>query len=70
MKEIKAVVLGSVNKTLLAGVLAVAPVLSTLVADTLAPGQTYVQLNVAQAQVKAKNKQFESRLCQGSGGSL
>lgn len=65
MKEIKAVVLGSVNKTLLAGVLAVAPVLSTLVADTVAPGQTYIQSNVAHAQVKAGNKQFETRRLPG-----
>src|SRR5690606_13500162 len=65
MKEIKAVVLGAVNKTLLAGVLAVTPVLSTLVADTIAPGQTLIKLDVVNAQVRAKNKQFEPRRLPG-----
>lgn len=65
MKEIKTVVLSAVNKTLLAGVLTVAPILSTLVADTVVPGQTYIQLDVAQAQVKAKNKTFEPRRLPG-----
>jgi tetratricopeptide (TPR) repeat protein len=65
VKEMRAVVFGAVNKTLLAGVLAVAPLLSTLVADVVAPGQTYIQWNVAQAQVKAKNKTFEPRRLPG-----
>lgn len=66
MKNMKTAVLGNVNKVLLAGMLAVAPVLSTLVVDVVAPNQTFINLGQAQAQiVKAKNKQFESRRLPG-----
>lgn len=66
MKNMKTAVLGNVNKALLAGMLAVAPVLSTLVVDVVAPNQTFINLGQAQAQVvKAKNKQFESRRLPG-----
>lgn len=65
MKEIKAVVLHAVNKTLLAGVLVVTPVLSTLLANSLVPEQTLFTSGVAQAQVKAKNKTFEPRRLPG-----
>lgn len=66
MKKMKTAVLSHVNKALLAGVLAVSPVVSTLVVDAVAPGQTLINLGQAQAQVvKAKNKQFESRRLPG-----
>lgn len=65
MREMKEAMLGTVGKTLLVGVLAVAPMMSTLVADAVAPGQTYVKLGVAHAQVKAKNKTFEQRRLPG-----
>lgn len=65
MREMKVAILGTVSKTLLAGVLAVAPIMSTLVVDAVVPGQTYVKLGVAHAQVKAKNKTFEQRRLPG-----
>lgn len=65
MKEIKTIVLSAVNKTLLAGVLVVTPVLSTLLANFVAPEQTLLQVGVAHAQVKAKNKTFEPRRLPG-----
>jgi tetratricopeptide (TPR) repeat protein len=70
MKDIKAVVLSSLNKTLIAGVLTITPVLSVLVADTLVPGQSFVTLGMAHAQVKARNKTFEARRLPGSSQSF
>lgn len=65
MREMKAAVMGAASKALLAGVLAVAPIMSTLIADAVAPGQTFIKLDIAQAQVKAKNKTFEPRRLPG-----
>lgn len=65
MKEMKAVVLNAVNKTLLAGVLALTPVLTTLVANSVVPEQAFIKLDVVEAQVRAKNKTFEPRRLPG-----
>lgn len=50
-----------VNKTLLATLLVASPVLVSFTANTINPEQSVFTAGLAQAQVKAKNKQFEKR---------
>ncbi len=64
-KVISAVLKGSFQKTLLAGVLLVVSVVSGMLADTVAPGQTLLTAGQAHAQVKAGNKTFEARRLPG-----
>lgn len=53
MRQVFPAVSVALNRTLLAGLIAVTPVLANNVLSTVAPG---VQVSVVQAQVKAKNK--------------
>ena len=65
MKSFKSIVSTALNKTLLASVLAITPGVVTLVATSVAPSQTLIKFDVVEAQVKAKNKQFEPRRLPG-----
>ena len=65
MKPFKSVVSDTLNKTLLATLLAVAPGAATMLANSVSPGQSLIAFDVAEAQVKAKNKQFEPRRLPG-----
>ena len=65
MKSFKSIVSTALNKTLLASVLAITPGVVTLVATSVAPSQTLIRFDVVEAQVKAKNKQFEPRRLPG-----
>lgn len=58
------------NKTLLATFLVASPVLVSFTANTINPSQTLFVSGVAQAQVKAKNKQFEKRTIPTVGESV
>lgn len=65
MKPFRAVVSTSLSKALLVSALVVAPGIITLASSAVAPGQTLIQFDVANAQVKAKNKTFEPRRLPG-----
>lgn len=65
MKPFKAIVSGTLHKTMLAGLLTVTPAIATFVATSAFPNQTLVRFDVAEAQVKAKNKTFEPRRLPG-----
>lgn len=61
MRHVLPVVSVALNKTLLATVLAVTPLLVSFSANTLIPEQTVFTSGIAQAQVKAKDKKFGDR---------
>src|SRR5690554_365550 len=65
MKPFRAIVSATLHKTMLAGLLAVTPAVVTLVATSAFPTQTLIRFDVAEAQVKAKNKTFEPRRLPG-----
>src|SRR5690606_26484803 len=65
MKPFRAIVSGTLHKTMLAGLLTVTPAVATLVATSAFPTQTLIRFDVAEAQVKAKNKMFEPRRLPG-----
>ncbi|MGB3609258.1 MAG: hypothetical protein WA987_02685 [Cellvibrio sp.] len=65
MKSFTSIVSTALNRTLLASVLAITPGVVTLVATSVAPNQTLIKFDVAEAQVKAKNKTFEPRRLPG-----
>lgn len=65
MKDAKAIVVSVFSKTLLAGALAVTPVMASLVATAVVPSQSVFTAGIAQAQVKARNKTFEQRRLPG-----
>lgn len=59
-----------VNKTLLATLLVASPALLSFTANSINPEQTVFSIGVVQAQVKAKNKQFEKRTLPGTSESV
>lgn len=65
MKSFTSIVSTALNRTLLASVLAITPGVVTLIATSVAPGQTLIKFDAAEAQVKAKNKTFEPRRLPG-----
>jgi tetratricopeptide (TPR) repeat protein len=63
-------VCGLINKTCLATLLVAAPAVIGFVANSISPEQNLFVSGIAQAQVKAKNKQFEKRTPPGVGESV
>lgn len=61
MRQVLPAVSVALNKTLLATVLAVAPLFLGMAATTVVPSQSVFVAGIAQAQVKAKNKKFDER---------
>jgi tetratricopeptide (TPR) repeat protein len=58
------------NKTLLATLLVASPVIVSFTANSINPDQSLFVSGLAEAQVKAKNKQFEKRTPPGVGESV
>lgn len=70
MKRALHKVCGLINKTCLATLLVASPAIVGFVANSINPEQNLFVAGTAQAQVKAKNKQFEKRTPPGVGESV